>query len=1009
MSVASKQKLDQDQLQDLVAQSDTGARNPKGLAGRVLVFIALAWAIFQVYYASPMAFWLNDLFGINLTIDDTRARSIHLAFAVFLSFTAYPAYLHKLNYLKRFTAILLLGLGIILTYMQIGYYKELTGLINANNVVTTSDHALFLAYIGFACVILGNPFISRFWSGANQFISTVVFVVGLILISCWAYNFAGLESLVTKAGDTVRNFQLQMALSVLGITFLVLAFPAFEQPSRRKISFPDWLLALVAAFCALYTFIYYQELANRQGLPSTFDVVASAMGMALLLEATRRALGPPLVIVGLVFLSYCFLAPYMPDVIANKAYSLQRVVGQQWITTQGVFGIALGVSTKFVFLFVLFGALLDRAGAGNYFIKIAISLLGHLRGGPAKAAVAASGMTGLISGSSIANVVTTGTFTVPLMKRVGFTGEKAGAIEVSSSVNGQLMPPVMGAAAFLMIEYVGIPYLDVIKHAFLPAVISYIALIYIVHLEALKEDMQAIPKQSTLTGKQKLIRWGIGLTSMIIFIGFATFIFSTINLLLPKQWATFTLLGIVFLLMVLSIYKASQQDDLEEDNPDKPIVELPKFSDIIYSGLYFFIPIAILVWSLMIERLSPGRSAFWAIMTMMLIILIQDVLFSYFRKEHQYKAAFKKGLRNLYEGMIAGSRNMIGIGVATAAAGVVVGTVSLTGIGDKLTALIELLSGGNLILILVLTGLVSLILGLGLPTTANYIVVSALMAPVIQTLAAQNGLIIPLIAVHLFVFYFGIMADVTPPVGLASFAAAAVSGADPIRTGFTAFYYSLRTVALPFVFVFNTELLLIGVDNIYELTLIIISSIMAMLIFAAGTQGYFITRSKFYESIMLLLVAFTMFRPGFWMDYYQPEFDKVSASQLFEIAEKAEKDASIRMIVEGINIQGDVKRTTLLVPLGEKLDSKGKALTGEERLRNFGVILSPKGEKLAVDYAENQAQKMGLDFGWDIVTLELPADRPPKELFYIPAILLLLSVVYLQRRRRDDEMETVDV
>jgi TRAP transporter 4TM/12TM fusion protein len=299
-----------------------------------------------------------------------------------------------------------------------------------------------------------------------------------------------------------------------------LAFPAFKRSPRHKIPIQDWILATVGAFCASYLFIFYDSLAERPGIPTTTDLVVAVVGMALLLEATRRSLGPPLMVVAGVFMLYAFAGPYMPEVIAHKGASLSKGMSHYWLATEGVYGVALGVSATMVFLFVLFGALLEQAGAGNYFIRVAFAFMGHFRGGPAKAAVVSSAMTGMISGSSIANVVTTGTFTIPLMKRVGFPAEKAGAVEVASSTNGQLTPPIMGAAAFLMVEYVGIPLTDVIKHAFLPAVISYIALVYIVHLEAMKLDLQGLPRKFKMGWKERMI----GVLSVVIVAGILVFV-----------------------------------------------------------------------------------------------------------------------------------------------------------------------------------------------------------------------------------------------------------------------------------------------------------------------------------------------------------------------------------------------------------------------------------------------------------------------------------------------------
>ena len=346
----------------------------------------------------------------------------------------------------------------------------------------------------------------------------------------------------------------------------------------------DWGFALLGAFSASYLVIFHAELANRAGAPITADLIFAVAGMVLLLEATRRALGPPLMVVAAVFLIYTFGGPYMPDVIAHKGASLNKTMSHQWLTTEGVFGVALGVSTSFVFLFVLFGALLEKAGAGNYFTKVSFSLLGHMRGGPAKAAVVSSGLSGLISGSSIANVVTTGTFTIPLMKRVGFPGSKAGAVEVAASTNGQLTPPIMGAAAFLMVEYVGIPYIDVIRHAILPALISYIALIYIVHLEAMKAGMQGLPRRYNPTLAQALLSWagiilGVCVLSMAVYYGVGW----TKDVM--GAWAS-PVLGIGILVVYLGLLKfCSGYPELEMDDPNSPVVELPEPGPTVKSGL----------------------------------------------------------------------------------------------------------------------------------------------------------------------------------------------------------------------------------------------------------------------------------------------------------------------------------------------------------------------------------------------------------------------------------------
>ncbi|MCB1714902.1 MAG: TRAP transporter permease, partial [Candidatus Competibacteraceae bacterium] len=479
-----------------------------------------------------------------------------------------------------------------------------------------------------------------------------------------------------------------------------LAYPAFKRSPRDRIPIQDWILAIVGAFCAAYLFIFYQSLSGRPGAPITQDVIVACIGMVLLLEATRRSLGPPLMIVASIFLLYTFLGPYMPSLIAHKGESLNSVVNHQWITTEGVFGIALGVSTSFVFLFVLFGALLDRAGAGNYFIQVAFSLMGHMRGGPAKAAVVSSGMTGLISGSSIANVVTTGTFTIPLMKRVGFSAEKAGAVEVASSVNGQIMPPVMGAAAFLMVEYVGISYFEVVKHAFLPALISYIALVYIVHLEAMKANMQGLPRAvEPKPWVQRILGFLFG---FLLLTGVAFAVYYGIGWLRPAfgeaaSWIVACGIGVIYLALLIF---GSRYPELELDDPNSPIVKLPVPGPTIKSGLHYILPVIVLIWCLMIERLSPGLSAFWASVLMMSILVTQRPLMAIFRGTGHIGSAISLGCRELVEGLIAGARNMIGIGIATATAGIIVGAVSQTGVGAVLADLVEILSFGNLMLIL---------------------------------------------------------------------------------------------------------------------------------------------------------------------------------------------------------------------------------------------------------------------------------------------------------------------
>ena len=364
-----------------------------------------------------------------------------------------------------------------------------------------------------------------------------------------------------------------------------------------------------------------------------------------------------------------------------------------------------------------------------------------------------------------------------------------------------------------------------------------------------------------------------------------------------------------------------------------------------------------------------------------------------FRGESRLLTDIKDGFLDLIDGLVTAARNMIGIGIATATAGIIVGAVSQTGVGSALADVVEVLSGGNILAILALTAVLSLILGMGLPTTANYIVVSALLAPVIVTLGQQNGLIVPLIAVHLFVFYFGIMADVTPPVGLASFAAAAVSGGDPIKTGVVAFFYSLRTAALPFLFIFNTELLLIGVGWAQGIFVFGIATF-AMLLFAAATQGWFLTKNRFYETIALLLIAFTLFRPGFWMDMVSPPYDEVAPSEIIQAANDTATGEDLRLRVAGMNDLGDPIEFVAILPILE-------GATGEEKLENAGLVFRNDGDKMIIDDVsfDSAAQNAGLDWDQEVLRVLKPVPQPTKYLMFIPALLLLGLVVFLQRGR----------
>jgi len=857
---------------DLVAAVDTGARAPTGAVGKFIGATAFTWALFQLYIASNLPFWLSDVTGLSLVVTNSNARLIHLSFGLFLA---------------------------------------------------------------------------------------------------------------------------------------ALAFPLFKKSSKTSIPWYDWLLGLIGVACCMYIVVLRNEIAIRAGLPTQGDLIASTVGMLVLGITVYRSLGLPLLIVASVFVAYVFFghSDVLPEAIMWKGASYGKAMWHYWMQNEGVFGVALGVSASLIFLFVLFGSILEKAGAGNYFIKIAFALLGHLRGGPAKAAVVASAMSGLYSGSSIANTVTTGTFTIPLMKRTGFSAEKAGAVEVASSTNGQLTPPVMGAAAFLIAEFTGISYTDILKHALVPALVSYIALVYIVHLEALKLNLKGLPKHpSTKTFSAKLIGFlsgfiGIGLLGIAVYYGLGW-----IKDVIPEYAFTIVAIGSGAMYLYL-LWLASKQPDLVVDPPDAPITELPRAGATAITGLYYILPIVILIWCIIIERLSPALSAFWATIAMIIVILTQDPIKAFYRGTGNYKEAFLIGVGHWIEGMIAGSRNMISIAVATGAAGIIVGTISLTGAHQVVGEFVEFLSGGSLILMLILVAIMSLILGMGLPTTANYIVVSSLMAPVILTLGAKSGLIVPLIAVHLFVFYFGILADDTPPVGLAAFAAAAISKGDPIKTGIQGFAYDIRTALLPFLFIFNTELLLINV-GVVKAFFVFGVAVVAMMLFASATQGFMFTRNRKWESAILLLIAFTLFRPGYWLDKVSPPYDIYKPDVVYEVVDEVAPNGLLTIIVSGPDFDtGEIASTTVLVNLGQPADAI-------ERLREAGLTITVEDGRALIEEpfpGTPYFETIGKSFDYygdepvQIAEIRQPADRIAKEVFYIPAVLLLALIMFLQKRRARHE------
>jgi len=849
-------------LQALVAEADTGARTPSGFAGKLIYAVAIAWSLFQIWYASPLPYMLG--FGI---FGDTEARAFHLSFALLLAFACYPA-------------------------------------------------------------------------------------------------------LKTSPRDRVPLF--------------------------------DWLLAAMGIAAVLYLVVFYREISGRPGLPTQGDILAAVVGVVLLLEASRRAEGPWMPIIAILSLLYVFLGPYLPGLMAHRGASLSRAASHFWLTSEGVFGVALGVSTNFIFLFVLFGALLDKAGAGNYFIQLSFALLGKFRGGPAKAAVVSSGLTGLISGSSVANVVTTGTFTIPLMKRVGYPPVKAGAIECAAGVNGQLMPPVMGAAAFLMAEYVGITYAEVCKHAFLPAILTYGALFYVVDLEAVKAGMSGIERKSKRTLSQGLIKALMTICAIIILSGIVYYGLGWTKTAFGES-ASWIASAVVVAVYVALIRNRAKTPDLAADDPTKAFVTVPDFYEVARTGLHYVIPVVVLVWCLMIEEMSPGLAAFWGVTAMGGVVLTQRPLTALFRGESELGSHFVTGWREFVDGLAVGARNMTAVGIATATAGILVGMVTLTGIGLVMTEIVETLSGGSIVIMLILVGAICVILGSGLPTTASYVVVATLMAPVVVELAAENDLAVPLIAVHMFVFYFGLMADVSPPVGLAAYAAAAIAGADPMKVGWQGTWYELRTLLLPFIFIFNPEMLMIDIEGPLHFLIVVGSGALAMMAFVAALQGWFFARNRLWETALLFLICFTLFRPQFWMNMIVAPFDTLPASSIAKVIDATPDGGTLRLKILTTDISGDDVSKAVRLQLAAGADAQARLAAAG--LGVSGLSLQPVISSVRPG---SEAARLKLKPGDKIEQLSVPSvNRPNAFLFAIPALLALALLALLQRRRRENDARPV--
>ncbi|TVQ37655.1 MAG: TRAP transporter permease [Spirochaetaceae bacterium] len=579
----------------------------------------------------------------------------------------------------------------------------------------------------------------------------------------------------------------------VGLALCFLYFPQNRKKTKDfdSIAWYDLLLALLGFISVFYVFYFYRDLAGRVGAPITMDLWMGGIAVVLVLVAAYRAFGLALPMVALVFLIYPFVGQYLPHLIGHRGYRITRVINELYITNSGIFGIPVGVSSTFVFAFVLFGSFFQVSGAATYIVKIAFSLLGRFRGGPAKAAVLASGFMGSIAGSSVANTVVTGSITIPTMKNTGFEAHIAGGVETAASTNGQFLPPVMGAAAFIMAEFTGIPYWQIATAAVLPAVISYAGLLGMVHLQAAKTGMKPMLKH-----------------------------------------------------------------------------QIPPFVSTFLRGIFYWIPIGVLIYYLLIVRLTPFTAGYIAILTVLAIIVAKRVVLLAVDIKHG-RVTLLRGLaqqaRGLWDdfvgGLDASAKSMCGIAVACACAGIIVGVVTLTGLGMTVTLLFSVVAQDSLLILLLGSALLSIILGLGLPTTAKYAVMATLVAPAI--LAVEPGL--PVVAVHLFILYYAILADDTPPVGVAAYAAAAIARSDPIRTGLIGFKFDLGAFFLPFMFVYNTQFLLID-TTWHEALLIGVTSLFGIYCLSAVIQRWLLTRLALWEMAVLLAIAVAMVWPSLITD-----------------------------------------------------------------------------------------------------------------------------------------------
>lgn len=566
----------------------------------------------------------------------------------------------------------------------------------------------------------------------------------------------------------VLDAQLQRGVHLsFGLALVFLLYPTCKSWSRHKLHPFDLLLAVLGAAAPAYIIYEYQNLVLRAGTVSDMDLAVGIIGIILVIEAARRVVGIPMVCVVLVFIAYAFAGPYMPGVLAHRGLTPAQLVSHLYFTTEGIFGIPLGVSSTFIFLFILFGAYLESTGLGKFFIDIANAIAGWASGGPAKVAVLSSGLMGTVSGSSVANVVGTGALTIPMMKKLGYHKDFAGAVEAAASTGGQLMPPVMGAAAFLMAEFVGVPYIDIVKAAIIPALLYFAGVWLGVHFEAKRSNLKGIPRS-----------------------------------------------------------------------------ELPKIGTLLRERGHLALPLVVIVY-LLVSGYTPMRAA--------LVAIILSILCSALRKSTRMKPI------EIVEGLEKGARNVLGVLVACAAAGIIIGVVTKTGVGLKLASGLLELSGGMLLPTMFFTMITAIILGMGVPTTANYVITSTIAAPAL----VQMG--VPVLAAHMFVFYFGIIADVTPPVALAAYAGAGISGGNALKTGVNASKLAIAAFIIPYIFVLSPVILMVEGTPL-DLISATVTALIGMVSLSSALIGFLADKCNLLERLLLVAGGLLMIQPGIVTD-----------------------------------------------------------------------------------------------------------------------------------------------